>query len=117
MIRHDRTRQELPAPVAGCLLELTTDHLGLSAGQPDRITGQLVLGDATEVRPAFVVGAARLVIPPLGSVALELRADEAALVTGQPGPVRRPGQEPDAIDPVPVHQVPPGERGASAPCL
>ena len=49
MIRHDRTRQELPAPVAGCLLELMTDHLGLSAGQPDRITGQLVLGDATEV--------------------------------------------------------------------
>ena len=79
MIRHDRTRQELPAPVAGCLLKLTTDHLGLSAGQPDRVTGQLVPGDATKLRPAFVVGPARLVIPPLGSVALELRADEAVL--------------------------------------
>ncbi len=63
MIRHDRTRQELPAPVTGGLLELTTDHLGLCAGQPDRITGQLVLGDATEVSPAVVARLTRLVVP------------------------------------------------------
>jgi hypothetical protein len=47
MIRHDRTRQELPPPAVRCLLKLTTDHRGRSASQPDRITSQLVFRDAT----------------------------------------------------------------------
>ena len=109
MIRHDRTRQELPAPVASCLLELKTDHPGLRAGQPDRITGQLVLGDATEVSPAFVVGAARLVIPPLGSVARELRADKPRSSPGNQVPyVVQVKNQMRSIPFQSIHQVPRG---------
>ena len=123
MIRHDRTRQELPAPVAGCLLELTTDHLGLSAGQPDRITGQLVLGDATEVRPAFVVGRPGSLFRRSGVSPSNFGLTKPRSSPGNQVPyvvqvknqmrsipfqsIRSPG----------VEREPPGERGASAPCL